>query len=309
MEIFYFFVTILTMVMIYSILTLGLNLHWGFTGLLNFGHAAFFAIGAYTSAILTLPPTADFPLGMGLPFLVGLVGAIIMSGFMAFLVGLPTLRLTEDYLAIMSIGLAETIRYALENEEWLTRGQLGLRDIPRPIYKFWTAHFSVQSYDIFYAILVLVVLIILYFVAQHTVRIPFGRVLKGIREDEVVTESLGKNIYWAKMRSFVLGSVFAGIAGCLYTHFITCIMPHNFEPGITFMVWMALILGGSGNNKGALLGAFLLFGLLEQGTRFLPAIPGKGYLIPAIRFMIIGALAVVMLRFRPEGIMGERILK
>jgi branched-chain amino acid transport system permease protein len=300
-----YILTILTIVAIYCILGLALNLHFGYTNLPNFGIAGFFAIGAYTSAILTVPYRflemeifAGFPGGIPgrieAPFIVGILAATVLAGFVAFLIGIPVLRLREDYLAVASIGVAEAIHYIALNELWLTIGSAGIRLIPMPF---------VNRY--LYFLLVLLVLAIVYWVISRLVRSPFGRVWKATREDETVTASLGKSIVRSRMWAWVIGCAFMGTAGSLWAHYAMAIQPGEFVPTTTFLVWIFVIVGGLRNQKGVLIGALLIIGLFEQGTRFLPSF-GAPYVVPALRLIIIGVLLVAFIRFRPQGVLPER---
>ena len=297
--------TILTIVGIYCILGLALNLHFGYTNLPNFGIAGFFAIGAYTSAILTVPYRflemeifAGFPGGVPgrieAPFIVGILAATVLSGFVGFLIGIPVLRLREDYLAVASIGVAEAIHFIALNELWLTIGSAGIRLIPMPF---------ANRYLFF--LVVLLVLAIVYWVISRLVRSPFGRVWKATREDETVTASLGKSIVRSRMWAWVIGCAFMGSAGSLWAHYAMAIQPGEFVPTTTFLVWIFVIVGGLRNQRGVLIGALVIIGLFEQGTRFLPAF-GAPYVVPALRLIIIGVLLVVFIRFRPQGVLPER---
>lgn len=305
-----FLLSIATIVAIYSILTLALNIRWGFTGLLDFGIAGFFAVGAYTSAILTSARSEELvfgvrhSLGFGVPFIGGLLAAGGAAAVVAYLIGIPTLRLRGDYLAIMTIGLSEIIRYMAVNEKWLTRGSQGIRNLPRPL-----SGYSNFLDSLFYFLLVMAVLLVLYFLSNRIYNSPLGRVLKGIREDEIVTGALGKKIFRFRMLAFVSGAAFAGIAGSLWAHYSGSIMPHEFVPDITFLIWVSLTIGGSGNNKGAILGTLVLIGVLQQGTRFLPTIEGYTYLIPGLRLIVIGFVLILCLRFRPQGILPEKAVR
>jgi branched-chain amino acid transport system permease protein len=300
-----YLLTILTIVGIYCILGLALNLHFGYTNLPNFGIAGFFAIGAYTSAILTVPYRflemeifAGFPGGVPgrieAPFIVGILAATVLSGFVGFLIGIPVLRLREDYLAVASIGVAEAIHFIALNELWLTIGSAGIRLIPMPF---------ANRYLFF--LIVLLVLAIVYWVISRLVRSPFGRVWRATREDETVTASLGKSIVRSRMWAWVIGCAFMGSAGSLWAHYAMAIQPGEFVPTTTFLVWIFVIVGGLRNQKGVLIGALVIIGLFEQGTRFLPAF-GAPYVVPALRLIIIGVLLVVFIRFRPEGVLPER---
>ncbi|HJN87375.1 MAG: branched-chain amino acid ABC transporter permease [Dehalococcoidia bacterium] len=301
---------------IYAVFALGLNVHWGYTGLFNIGIAGFFALGAYTTALLTTasPDPALFEdfkfggnlvenlgpanLGVDLWFLVALLAAGAVCGLVALAIGFITLRLRDDYLAIATLGIAEGVRLVFLNEKWLANGSKGLYRIP----KFLGDVISPKNYDYLYLVVVLVVLAILYVSVERVLRSPWGRALKAIREDEMSAAASGKNVFAFKLQSFVMGAVIMGFGGALYAHNIRFVDPRTFDPLLaTFVIWAMLMVGGSGNNLGAILGAFVVWGIWT-GTQFLP-----GFLSdPNFRFFMVGFLVVAAILLRPEGILGER---
>ncbi len=301
---------------IYAVFALGLNVHWGYTGLFNIGIAGFFALGAYTTALLTTasPDPALFEdfkfggnlvenlgpanLGVDLWFLVALPAAGAVCGLVALAIGFITLRLRDDYLAIATLGIAEGVRLVFLNEKWLANGSKGLYRIP----KFLGDVISPKNYDYLYLVVVLVVLAILYVSVERVLRSPWGRALKAIREDEMSAAASGKNVFAFKLQSFVMGAVIMGFGGALYAHNIRFVDPRTFDPLLaTFVIWAMLMVGGSGNNLGAILGAFVVWGIWT-GTQFLP-----GFLSdPNFRFFMVGFLVVAAILLRPEGILGER---
>ena len=303
------------MAVIYSIFTLGLNVHWGYTGLFNIGVAGFFALGAYTSALLTtatpdplkfedyvfsgnLPELLGvFNLGIDLWFLVALLGAGAVCGLIALIIGSVTIRLRGDYLAIATLGIAESVRFIFLNEKWLANGSKGLYRIP----KYLGDWISPQNYDYLFLVVVLIVLAVIYVAVERTIKSPWGRVLKAIREDELTAAASGKNVFSFKLQSFMLGAFIMGIGGALYAHNIRFVDPRTFDPLLaTFIIWAMLMVGGSGNNKGAILGAFTVWGIWT-GTQFLP-----GFLSdPNFRFIMVGLLIVAVILLRPGGILGE----
>jgi branched-chain amino acid transport system permease protein len=301
--IFSYFVFFMVIVSVYGLLSLGLNIQWGYTKLFNIGVAGFFAVGAYTSAVLTTAPAPDRVGGFNIPFLIALVIAVLLSGLIAFLIGIPTLKLKEDYLAIATIGIAETIRLFFNNEAWLANGVRGVSGIPRPFQ-----HYISFNYNLFYLLLMLVFVVGVYLVIEKALKSPWGRVLKAIGEDETVTQAMGKNIVRYKMESLVLGSMIMGMAGGLYAHFIQFISPEVFVPmSGTFLVWVMLIAGGSGSNKGALLGALVIWGLWSLTDLITNMVPVE-YAVKAGAFRVI-AIAIfleIILLVRPQGILGEK---
>lgn len=300
---FSYLIFFLVIASIYGLLSLGLNIQWGYSKLFNIGIAGFFAVGAYTSAILTTPAAPDRVGGLNMPFLIAIVIAVLLSGLIAFLIGIPTLKLKEDYLAIATIGIAETIRLFFNNEAWLANGVRGVSGIPRPFQQ------SIAfNYNLFYLVLMLLFVIGVYLAIEKVLKSPWGRVLKAIGEDETVTQAMGKNIVRFKMESLVLGAMIMGMAGSLYAHFIQFISPEVFVPmSGTFLVWVMLIAGGSGSNKGALLGALVIWGLWSLTDLITNLVPVE-YAVKAGAFRVI-AIAIfleVILLVRPQGILGEK---
>jgi branched-chain amino acid transport system permease protein len=315
---------------IYAILSVGLNVQWGMTGLFNIGIAAFFAVGAFTSAMITKEmPTglaAEYIkqlFGWGLPFPAGIAGAIVVSGVLALLIGLLTLRLREDYLAIATIGIAESLRLVFQNERWLANGPQPLPGIPKPLFclvedppcawlpgflKEWLAPLDSRDYDAILLVLLTAALVVIFFLVQRVAHSPWGRVLRAIREDEAAAAMCGKNVFSFKVQAFVLGACVMGVAGALFTASVSTIDFGLFHPmSYTFLVWVMLMAGGSGNHKGAVFGAFAIW-TIWMGTTFL-----SDQLVPFqfktqvfyVRYMLVGLLLIAILLFRPQGILPE----
>lgn len=284
---------IATLVGVRALLTLGLNVQWGLTGLVNLGVVAFFAIGAYTSALLAVG---------GAPLAVAWPVAIAFAAAAGAGLALIALRLREDYLAIVTLGFAEVLRLFLLNEAWLTRGANGVTAIPRPLHAQFAAH-----YDLFYLALVLGAVSGVYFALERLRRSPFGRALRAIREDEIVAAVAGKPVFRFKVQAFAVGAGVAGLAGILFAHYLAYVEPNMFLPQESLFVWLALILGGSGNNRGALLGSAVFLGLLE-GSRFakdvLPFLTGVR--LAAAQQILVGLVLVVLMIRRPEGLLPEK---
>jgi neutral amino acid transport system permease protein len=360
---------------IYALFSLGLNLQWGFTGLINFGHVAFMTVGAYTTVLLS---QRGVPLGLA-----ALVGGGL-AAVLGLLIGLTTLRLREDYLSIVTVGVAEVVRLVAANEEWLTQGTFGIQKFPLPLENFRPTVFSElvmvaivtaiaawaygqifrwlrqrltgpQSRGLRDARLGIVVLFaglglwlygvcvvsllnfvtnaprngvmfvaiilvaVTYWRLEVLVRSPWGRILKSIREDEEVAKALGKNVFWYKLQSLMLGGFIAGVAGALFAWHLSTVYPDTFGPLLTFYGWTVVVMGGAGSNIGTILGALIFWGYFTV-TRFaLPAIaPALHSVIPSIpasldearlgafRLMLIGVLLIVLMMLRPQGILGNR---
>jgi branched-chain amino acid transport system permease protein len=285
------FLHLAVMALIYIIFSLSLNLEVGYTGLFNFGHVAFFGIGAYTSALLTLH---------GVPFGLSLLLALAMAGLWGFLLSLPSLKLRGDHFGIATLGFGEIIRMVFQNEVWLTKGPMGLPGIPKPIL------FSYRFASLYqYLFLALGFTALTFFLLRIILRSPFGRVLKAIREDEIAAEVLGKNVFRFRVKSFVIGSVFAGLAGTLWGHYTTFISPGDFTLLETILVLLIVVLGGKGTEWGPVLGAIVLI-FFQESLRFL-RLPAEWtrYLAP-LQQMIFGALLVLFMIFKPDGLVREK---
>ena len=289
----------LTFASVYALLALGLNVQWRYPAMLNVGVAALFAVGAYTTAILTTAPTPDHLGGFGLPFWVGFIGAMIVSAILAAGVGWITLNLRSDYLAIASIGIAEIVRLFLKNEEWLTNGVRGIAGIPRPLGELP----GLEPLKLLALALALVALV--YWANERAYRSPWGRVLRAIRDNETATRAMGKNSLAFRVQAFCLGAAIMGLAGAYYAHFVGFISPEAFDPIFaTFIVWVMLIAGGSGNNKGAILGAFVIWGVWSGSEWLTTRMPAEFQTqAGAVRVLLIGVLLQVILASRPGGLL------
>jgi branched-chain amino acid transport system permease protein len=286
----------LVFVSVYAMIALGLNLQWGSTGLFNVGVAGFVAIGAYTSALLTTKP--------GLPVAVGMIAAALTSGLAGLLAGALTLRLRRDYLAITTFGIAVTIQAVANNATPLTGGPFGVQFIPKPI-QTWLG--TGLAWNIAYLALSTSLLLLAYFLLERLMRSPWGRVLRAIREDEEAAASIGKRVFVFRLQSFVIGSMLMGLGGALYAHFVGFIAPEDFLPIFTFQIWAMLIVGGSGSNQGAILGAAIVWGFWSGSGAIL-----RGWLpqaeqarAAALQTTIIGVMIVATLIARPRGILGS----
>jgi neutral amino acid transport system permease protein len=367
-----YLVSLVIFTAIYAIFSLGLNLQWGFTGLINFGHVAFMTVGAYATVLLS---------NGGVPLVLAALIGGGLAAFLGLLIGFSTLRLREDYLAIVTIGVSEVIRLIALNEEWLTRGAFGIQRFPLPLENFRPTLFSrYVMIGILTAIAIpafwqlwkwakrrlqkvgtlldagliltavcaaltlwlygvcaialynfsdnpsrnglmlvsLIVLALVFWRLEWLVQSPWGRILKAIREDEEVAKALGKNVFWYKLQSLMLGGFIAGIAGALFAWQLSTVYPDNFLPLLTFNAWTIVVLGGAGNNVGTILGSVIFWAYLTI-TRYLPdllkVIHGVIPVVPptvddarlgAFRIMLIGLILIVLMMARPQGILGKK---
>ncbi|QKQ76769.1 branched-chain amino acid ABC transporter permease [Nostoc sp. TCL240-02] len=357
---------------LFALFGLGLNLQWGFTGLINFGHIAFMTLGAYTTVLLSLK---------GVPLLISAVAGAVVAALLGLIIGFATLRLREDYLGIVTIGTGELIRLVVNNQElpvgdtWAS-GAFGVQSYPIPLstepnlfirlvmiglltllaavtfFTLWQWIRTTQisrttdlgkrttskqefasrlAVGIILAVLaaaiyisgviglynynpkaglmlvLLLVLALVYWRLEILVRSPWGRILKAIREDEEIPKALGKNVFWYKLQSLMLGGAIAGIAGAFFAWQLSAIYPDNFQPQITFDTWIMVILGGSGNNVGTILGAVIFFAYDALTREVLPRIvPLDEARLGAFRIMVIGLILMILMIWRPQGILGKK---
>jgi neutral amino acid transport system permease protein len=358
---------------IFALFALGLNLQWGFTGLVNFGHVAFMTVGAYTTVLLSLK---------GVPlFIAALIGGVL-AAILGLAIGFSTLRLREDYLSIVTIGVGELIRLIVNNQDlpvgdkWIS-GAFGLQSYPIPLAVFspslfskflmiglltvvagialwqlflWVKNaqpmrvgdgtrkivnnqelisrlgvavvFAVLSIAVYISgvislynynpkaglmLISLIILALFFWRLEILLRSPWGRILKGIREDEEVPKALGKNVFAYKLQSLMLGGAAAGIAGALFAWQIGAVYPDSFLPQATFDCWVMVMLGGAGNNVGTILGSVIFFGYDALTREFLPKIiPLDDARLGAFRIMIIGLILIVLMIWRPQGVLGKK---
>jgi branched-chain amino acid transport system permease protein len=278
--------------LIYVLLSLGLTLQYGLTGLINFGHVGFFAIGAYASALLVLN---------GAPMIVGFAAAALLAGVAAWPIGLVSLRLRDDYFAIVTLGFSEVVRIVLTSERWLTNGVQGVPGIPRLYPGFGGAAGQIATFATILAVTVFAAWMI-----RRIARSPFGRIIEAIRDNEEAVQALGKDPPRFKIQVLVVGAALAGIAGAFYAHYITYIVPEQYIPLVTFYVWMAIIMGGVGRVSGAVIGSVILMVFLE-GSRFIrDVVPGISEVdMASVRIGLVGLLLLLFIIYRPQGLMGD----
>lgn len=339
---FLYFLSLVTVGGIYALLALGLNVQWGFAGLFNVGIAGFAAVGAYTYALLTTDASPFHYGGLGLPLALGGLAAMLLSGLVAGVIGVICIRLRADYLAIATIGIAEIIKLVLKNQTDITNGPRGINKIPRTWEHFSEERFYTSApmswitdaggWEIFFASLprwwwqpmfaltILLFVLAVYLLLERARKSPWGRMMTAIRENEHAARAAGKNVTRRRIEAFVLGAVIMGLAGAFFAQHLRLIDPTNtFDAAkMTFLVWVMLIAGGSGNNKGAILGAFIIWiiwssselvinGAINlianlQDTLDVSILRSRsGYL----RMLLIGLLLQFILQRYPSGILPE----
>lgn len=300
----------------FAVAAIGLNLHFGFTGLLNFGHIAFMAVGAYAMAITV---ESGWSLWLGIP--IGITAAVILG----LLLGISTLRLRADYLAITTIAVGEIIRISIRSEalQDVTGGVFGLRGVGQEFfdinpfsdgdYGLWRITFDERQIWVMvvgWSVAVLCALLV-----WALMRAPWGRVIKAIREDEDAARALGKNAFVFKIQSLCIGGAIGGLAGMLLAFEASAVVPNSYLPQQTFFVWTVMILGGAATVKGAFAGAVTFWfvvlsaeGLLRHGvsTGVIPEWLLTSQQFAAVRFVIVGAMLMALMIWRPQGMFGKR---
>lgn len=297
-----YIVRILNLCAIYTVLGLSMNLINGFTGLFSLGHAGFMAIGAYTTAILTLSvnakaqnfflePIAAPLANVVLPFFPSLLLAGILAALAGFLIGAPALRLKGDYLAIATLGFAEIIRVIFTNTQNITNGALGLKGIPAYTNLWWS--YGIAAFTVLFMVLL--------------INSSYGRAFKAIREDEIAAESMGINLFKHKVMSFTIGAFFAGIGGGLLGNLLGTIDPAMFKFTLTFNILLIIVLGGMGSISGTVISAFVVT-ISQEALRFLDQPMDFGFfVIPGVagmRMVVFSILLMLVVLFYRHGLMG-----
>lgn len=348
---------------VFAMLALTLNLQWGYAGLANLGIAGFMAVGVYTMALLSMPPDGSVP-GLGLPLPIGMLGGFLMATFIGALAALPALRLRADYLAIVTLAFGEIIRRLVRSRQ-LETFEIGGRELgfggisgprlpPNPIElllyeegrettalgeavlgvgeSLGIRQTVVES--IIYVVMLVIITVLLYWLLVRVANSPFGRVLKAIREDELAASALGKDTRKFKVKAFALGCGLMGLVAMFWFMERGSVSPSTLEPELTFFIFVALILGGSGSNTGAVVGGIVFAALLWEGPGYIQRIidanfarPSRpdtifdafrsfdqfiGYFfsdvnITAIQFVVLGVVLVYLMQRRPDGLLGHRI--
>lgn len=297
-----FFVYLITIVGIWGILSLSLNLQFGIAGLVNLGHVVFFMLGAYTSTILVVI--------FAVPIALGMAAGAVTAALFGMLLALPAANLREDYWAITTLAAAEIVRIIFLNTRLggpYVGEAFGVSGIPRPLREWFEAHgYSLADYNLFYMALVLVCLAAAFILVRYIAAAPIGRSWKSLREGDEVPLALGKAVGGLRIRVMALGGALGGLAGALFAHYNAYIAPEYFLPLETFIVWSMVILGGAGNFLGALAGT-LIIQALYNSTRFLaPFLDIEPQILGPLRMIAISVLTILIILFLPRGIIPER---
>jgi len=303
-----YLVSILTEGAIFGIMALGLNVIWGWSGDFDLAFYGYVALGAYMTLVLTIgPPTppAEYILGLQLPYLVALLIAMASSALMGLVVGLIALRhLRGIYFSIVTLGAVYVLYVMAGQYVPLFDGYNGLSGLFNPMADALGLDF--QSYPFFFLGFSLFIFILVFIFMARVSGSRFGLALRSLREDERAAAAYGRDIYQLKLKAYVLGAAFGGLAGGLFVAYLSAFNPSAWSPIEAIVLYSAVLVGGRGNIKGVVLGVVVMIVFIQESTRFLPDVPDHPTIVPALREIVIGAVLVLFLRFRPQGLLPER---
>jgi len=297
----YVFVEVGIVFVVYGLLVLGLDLQYGHTGLVNFGHVVFFAVGAYATAMLSAQDTFA-GVGLGYPWPIGVAAGVGAAAALGFLLSATSIRLRDDFLAIVTLATAEIFHSLFVNLEGLFGGNVGILGVPRPIASLVADGDTRLVATVF--VLGGITLVTLALLTRLTAA-PYGRVLRAIRADELVTRSLGKPTTTYKTQAFVYGAALAGLAGGLFALYNGAVAPGFFTIQVTVTVWIGMLLGGAANHRAVLAGLAIIMGLRLVSRFALTVTPISGDVFAAVRLVVVGLVLVAVVRYRPAGIWGN----
>ncbi len=308
---------LLTFAGIYGLSAIGLNIHFGWTGLLNFGHASFMGVGAYVTLLL-IPHAAGREgeiTSSGMPFIVALLIGIIAAALFGLLLGLPAIRLRGDYLAIVTIAAAEIFRLLVRDLESITGGVYGIISFSDSLQKFrpdfidnLLLKYEFSPAQAWVGVIAWISIGLTLLLLKKLSSSPWGRALRAVREDEDAVRAMGKNAVWLKLQSFMLGAGIAGLSGVLLAFNYGSLQTTTFVPLLTFYVWAIMILGGVGSLTGPIFGSIIFWVIISETDRLAYLIfeNANGQQLAGVRFLLVGLLIMLLMIFRPSGLLGKK---
>lgn len=302
-------VTTLTLGIIWCVFTFAVNVTWGWTGLLDLAPFMYIALGAYVYGVIVgapphAGPTVQWILGLQWPFPVGIVAAMVVAALAGLVVGgIAMRRLRDDYFTITTVVTTLTVYAFIAQFVPLFDGYTGVYGIPRPFSGI--LDIPADAADAVYLVICAVALLLVYLFMEAVFRSPYGRQLRAVREDEVAAAAFGRNVYRVKLQAYVMGAAIAGLGGALMAGFLDAFNPYAWNVGETFLIYAAIFVGGSGNNRGVLIGTFFIAVVVQEVTRLFVVIPGHPDAAAAVRYMVVGILIIAVLWLRPQGVLPE----
>lgn len=304
-----YWVSVITEAGIFAIVALGLDVVWGWTGDFDLAFYGYLALGSYMTFVLTIgkpSPPVEYILGWHLPVVVSMLIAIGVVVCLAAVIGAVALRnLRNIYFAVTTLGAVSALYLLVENYTPLFNGYNGVYGLINPGQT--ALNLTYNGYRIVLLIVVLLLLFLVYLLVQRLSRSPFGRMLRAVREDERAASGYGRGVFFSKYRAYLFGAALAGLAGALFAVFVSAFNPSAWAPQELLVIYAAILVGGRGNPRGVILGTFVVYIGLVELTRFLPSPAGRPDFAPAARQVLIGLMIILMLRFRPQGFLAERL--
>jgi branched-chain amino acid transport system permease protein len=307
-----YLITVLTGVALFGIQALALNIQWGWAGILNLSFVGWVALGAYVSAFVTTAPGGSIQdqhwLGLQQSFFLGAIAAMVVCGVVSLLLGYLALkRLRSDYFAIVTLGIYTIFFQFVGNYQPFANGFNGMFFIPSPFAGAFGLQVGDNTYNLVFLGFVLILLAGVLLFCHLLQRSPFGRTLRAVRDDQTAALAFGRSILWFKLRAFVLGSVIAGLGGALTAHWVGTYGPASWTTQETLVLLVCVMLGGTANNWGVVIGAVLVNGLFTEITALVPNMPGPPGALQELRLVFIGLLVLAVILWRPRGILGEPV--
>jgi branched-chain amino acid transport system permease protein len=303
-----YWVSVFTEAGIFAVLALGLDVIWGWGGDFDLAFYGYLALGSYLVFVLTIgkpAPPVEYIIGWHLPVLLAIVIAVVAVVCFAAVIGAIALRnLREIYFAVTTLGAVSAFYLIVENYTPLFDGYNGVYGLINPGQS--ALRLTYNGYRIFFLVVVLVILFLCYLLVQRLSRSPFGRMLRSVREDERAAAAYGRRVFFAKYRAYLFGAALAGLTGSLFAIFISAFNPSAWTPQELLVIYAAILVGGRGNPRGVILGTFVVYVGLIELTRYLPSPASRPEFGPAMRQILIGLMIILILRFRPQGLLRER---
>ena len=296
-----FMAGVLTLAGIYAIFAMILNLEAGWAGMWDLGLAGLVAVGGYVFIITTQQTHDDVIFAPGWPMWVGVIAGSLAGGVVAMVIGIPSLRVRGEYFLITTLAFAEVIRQLSINLGTLTRGTVGFNQFSRP-FETWVPG---REYRWLLLGLVWLVVAAVYLLMRRLGYSPYGRLLRGFRDNDPVARSLGKHTNRRRVQTFVLAGVLYGAVAPLYIWFIRTVTPSLFTAEVTFVTWTALVIGGIASMRGPVIGALILL-VVTEAAALIQGLGEMAVVLASVRYIVLGVVLILVMRFRPEGLANER---
>lgn len=307
----YLIITVATFALIYAVAAVALNVRWGWAGEFDFFVYALLAVGAYLYAVVVLPPAPPhdtgltYVLGLRQSPLVGALVAMVACSLISLIIGAIALRsLRQVFFGITTFAAVLILSAVITQQTNLFNGFTGVFGVQKPFDS--VLNLDPNAYNVFFLLVCLVIVVVVYVILQRVFWSPYGLALRAIREDEVAAAAFGHDPYMARLKAYVLGGAMAGLSGALLVAYLGAFNPQAWSPIETVLLFASIIIGGTGNMKGAVLGSFIVFGLVLEGTQFLPALPGLPNAEAALQAIAVGLIMLAFLRWRPQGVLPEQ---